>query len=310
MRVTLIHNPKAGGANTQSTNDLLLTLKAAGYEAWYSPTEKPEDLDMVLASATDLVVAAGGDGTVRAVAQRIAGRGLPLAVVPLGTANNVAGALGLLGQPPQKILEGLAQPHKTRMDAGRVKAPWGEDFFLEAAGGGLFASGLQAYDPEGEKSILRGIQAGLQTVTGFQAQTWRMWLDGQALEESLLLLEVMNTPALSHRVRLAPQADPSDGLLDVVTVADTARVNVMGYIAGLLQEKLEDLPNVNIRRCKTVRLEWDGSPFHLDAEIHAHDQSGQIAIEIWPGALEIWLPTLEQETKSDFQARLQTATEE
>ncbi|MCV5991490.1 hypothetical protein OFO94_36055, partial [Escherichia coli] len=78
----------------------------------------------------------------------------------------------------------------------------------------------------------------------------------------------MNTPALSHRVRLAPGADPTDGQLDVVTVADTARVNVIGYLTSLLQERLEELPNVSVRPCKSIRLEWDGSPFHLDAEVH------------------------------------------
>lgn len=294
MRATLIHNPNAGGANALSSNDLLLTLKNAGYEAWYSPTETPEELDQVLAQPTDLVVAAGGDGTVRAVAERLAGQGTPLAVVPMGTANNVAGALGIFGQPPLKILGGLAEPRKRPMDAGRVRAPWGEDFFLEAAGWGLFASTLHVYDPEGEKSVLRGIQAGLRTVTDFQAKQLRMWCDGEEVNEPLLLLEAMNTTALSHRVRLAPQADPADRLLDVVTVADTARVNVLSYITGLLGERLEELPNVSIRRCKQVRLEWDGSPFHLDAEVHNQDEPGEIEVEVWPGALEIWLPALEE----------------
>lgn len=295
MRATLIHNPNAGGADSLSSDQLLLALKAAGYEAWYSPTEKPEELDTVLARPTDVVVAAGGDGTVRAVAARLAGQGVPLAVVPMGTANNVAGALGIFGTPPQKILEGLAEPHKARMDAGRVRAPWGEDFFLEAAGWGLFASTLHVYDPESEKSVLRGIQAGLQTVSGFQAKRLQMWCDDEAVEEPLLLLEVMNTPALSHRVRLAPGADPTDGLLDVVTVADTARVNVIGYLTSLLQERLEELPNVTVRRCKMIRLEWDGSPFHLDAEVHNQDRSGEIEIEVWPGALEVWLPAPQPE---------------
>lgn len=292
MRATLIHNPNAGGANTLTTNQILLALKGAGYEAWYSPTEKPDELEGVLAQPADLVVAAGGDGTIRAVSERLAGRGIPLAIVPMGTANNVAGALGIFGQPPLKILEGLAEPRKRRMDAGRVKAPWGEDFFLEAAGWGLFASTLHSYDPEGEKSILRGIQAGLQTVSAFQARPLRMWCDGEEVNEPLLLLEAMNTPALGHRVRLAPQADPGDGLLDLVTVADTARVNVLSYITSLIGERLEELPNVNVRRCKRIKLEWDGSPFHLDAEVHSQDERGEIEIEIWPGALEIWLPAL------------------
>lgn len=290
MRATLIHNPNAGGANSLDSTQLLLALKAAGYEAWFSPTETPEELDPVLAHPTDLVVVAGGDGTVRAVAARLAGGRIPMAVVPMGTANNVAGALGIFGLPPQKILEGLANPRKVWLDVGRVQTPWGEDFFLEAAGWGLFASTLHTYDPEGEKSILRGLQAGLQTVSGFQAQPLRMWCDGEALEEPLLLLEVMNTPALSHRVRLAPGADPTDGLLDVVTVSDTARVSVIGYLTSLLQERLEELPNVGVRRCRHIRLEWDGAPFHLDAEVHHQDGPGEIEMEVWPQALEIWLP--------------------
>src|SRR5262245_38892601 len=93
VHVTLMHNPKAG-SGSPSKKALVAQLEHAGHRV-DSYSTKDKDFIRGLESPGDLVVIAGGDGTVRKVALRLIGRNVPIAILPLGTANNIAKALGL-----------------------------------------------------------------------------------------------------------------------------------------------------------------------------------------------------------------------
>src|SRR5256886_13726188 len=97
MRITLIHNPKAGDAK-HGKRQLMAALAKAGHHATYQSTKEP-GLKKALKKPTDLVLAAGGDGTTAKVASRLVDSGIPLSVLPLGTANNLARALGFVASP-------------------------------------------------------------------------------------------------------------------------------------------------------------------------------------------------------------------
>ena len=186
MRATLIHNAHAGGARRVSSQELESALCAIGLDTRHRPTESEADLDRLLEHPGDLVVAAGGDGTLRAVARRLAGRGVPMIPLPLGTANNLAGALGVSG-PPLELIARLAEPQRRKIDLGRAVGPWGEDVFLEGAGVGLLAATMAAYLPEDGKSPLRALQAVASTVPGgFINYTLRYTNTGN--------IEVVNVP--------------------------------------------------------------------------------------------------------------------
>jgi len=94
VRVTLIHNPGAGKQDYDA-KALLKLLRRAGHKPRYQ-SSKEKGWDRVLDKRAGLVVVAGGDGTVAGVARRMVGRGVPVAVLPDGTANNIARSLGLL----------------------------------------------------------------------------------------------------------------------------------------------------------------------------------------------------------------------
>ncbi len=92
MRVLLIHNPKAGDRK-HSKKQLIAILTRSGHQALYQSI-KERGWKKVFKKPVDLVVAAGGDGTVQKTAWQIMGSGVPLAILPLGTANNLARTLG------------------------------------------------------------------------------------------------------------------------------------------------------------------------------------------------------------------------
>lgn len=309
MQATLIYNQNSGGADSVSAEDLQDALREAGYQPNYQETSSEEDLDPIIEQARGLVVVAGGDGSVRAVATRLIDKDASLAIIPLGTANNIGKTLGVEGKP-RDIIARLAEPRRQPFDMGRVRAPWGEDYFLEATGYGLYADALASYQPDEGKSVPRALSTLSKMMANYQPHDFQVSLDGKDISGCYLLLEVLNTSATGPRLVLAPDADPGDGLLDIVRIHEDHRNGLMKYVTGLLSETLDDLPSVEVTRGRKLELSWHGFPMHIDGEVRrrpnadAEDQDpaqgadtageevseGRITIEIIPGALELYLP--------------------
>src|SRR6266480_8026717 len=140
MRITLMHNPKAGDAE-HGRKQLMAALAEAGHHATYQST-KERGFKKALKQPTDLVLAAGGDGTVGKVATRLIDSGVPLSVLPLGTANNLARTLGFVASP-EEIVANLENGSKRVFDVGLAIGPCGKEYFFESGGGGLLADYLQ-----------------------------------------------------------------------------------------------------------------------------------------------------------------------
>jgi len=126
MRVTVVHNPDAGSGDHLGS-ELLARLRDAGHAPAYASTEAAS-LTQALRAAPDVVLAAGGDGTVGAVARLMAATtpDIPMAILPVGTANNLARALGV-GGTADEIIAGLESGAMRRLDIATVRAPWGTE---------------------------------------------------------------------------------------------------------------------------------------------------------------------------------------
>ena len=141
MRITLVHNPGAGSQAKDDARKLEKLLSRAGHEPRYV-SSKDGDWKRALKKRADLVVVAGGDGTVGRVIRRMAGRDVPVAVLPSGTANNIARTFGLLDHQFDELVEGWEAARRVKLDLGVAKGPWGERYFIEGLGVGLFAAML------------------------------------------------------------------------------------------------------------------------------------------------------------------------
>ena len=301
MQATLIYNGNSGGAKSTSADALQELLEEVGFAPVYKETQSEADLDEVLAETQGLVVAAGGDGTVHAVAKRLIGNDkAALAPLPIGTANNIGKSLGVKGSL-KEVIRGLKNPKKCLLDIGSVQAPWCHDYFFEAAGCGLFADILADYDPEKGKSPLRAAGTIKDVLVGYDAKAQRFSLDAQDLSGTYVAVEVMNMKATGPRLKLAPEADPTDGLFDVACVLKPESVGLLDYLGGLFTDSFHELDNVEVLRGKKLELNWDGSPIHLDDALRPEGVTdsekpsnsaggGTVTIEVLPGALELWLP--------------------
>ncbi|GEM44475.1 diacylglycerol/lipid kinase family protein [Deinococcus cellulosilyticus] len=300
MEATLIFNQNAGGSNRVTPERLIQALEGIGYHPVYEATSSEADLEKALERAQGTVFVAGGDGTIRATALHLIGRDLHLGILPMGTANNIGRTLGIVGEPLD-VIDQYSKSISLPFDVGHVRAPWGEDYFLEACGCGLYADMLAAYNPENGKSPMRALQVMSTTLAGYQPLPVVACLDHQDISGSYLMAEVLNTQATGPRMRLAPEAHPGDGLFDVVTVNPEQRDSMFSYLGALIGGSFTDLASVSHQQGRLVEFHWMGQPFHVDGEVRPQGATGplegaegQVVIELLQGALHMLVPAREE----------------
>jgi diacylglycerol kinase (ATP) len=299
MRVTVMYNPEAGNARP-TWRQIERALHVAGHDfRCFSTKEKgwKKGLD----KPADVVVAAGGDGTVGKVAKALAGRGVPLAIMPVGTANNIARSLELEGSP-DVLIERWTNAHRTPFDLGIAKGPWGREEFVESVGLGIFAHLIamakkaderRFADSLGDRTVMRLARARLlYTLLNYPPRRWRVTIDGDEQVVEGVWLSVTNIRSIGPRLAVAPNADSGDGLLDVVIVtADEAG----GLADALLSGATGASPAMSLgtRRARHVRLSGDLDEAHIDDEPwkrgSRHQRRPVVDVSVVPGALEVLL---------------------
>ena len=299
MRILLVHNPKAGSEGHQS-EDLIKALKRAGHKAIYQ-SSKERGMTKALEKKIDLVVVAGGDGTVSKVACRLVAlkSKVPLSVLPLGTANNFARTLGFcLSQ--KELIERLSDGKCDCFDVGVACGPWGKRYFFEGAGAGLFADYLKAPRKDGEKEkakskaeeMRRHVEALRRRLQHYRAYRWEIELDGEDLSDRYLLWHAMNIRSVGPVLALAADAKTNDGAFDFVGAREQDRKGLLDYLKARASGKRPRFP-ISEKRFTRMRLRWKKAPLHFDDEHWPDDDEKrprQCDIEIFvnDSALKIW----------------------
>jgi diacylglycerol kinase family enzyme len=268
VRVTLIHNPGAGSQAGGDAPRLVKLIEAAGHAVRYQ-SAKDEDWKDALRKPADLVVVAGGDGTVARVTRRMVGRGVPVALLPSGTANNIARTLGLVGRPFEELVRGWQDARRVKLDVGIAEGPWGERYFVEGVGAGLFAS-LLSRPKRRKKNSTNVVEGALRRLKEAAARCEPVELvaalDGKDISGRYLLLEAVNLRYVGPNLFLAPDSQPGDGELDVVLVTEAERARLLEYLEKWQQnrERLAVLPT---RRGRRLQIEWNGFELHIDDQL-------------------------------------------
>ncbi len=286
MKVSLLYNEDAGEGVL--ANHLRHWLERAGHELAHL-VEKDSDLDKV-AEQTDLVVAAGGDGTVWRGVRAVSGKRTPLAILPLGTANNIARSLGIEGSVPE-LINGWKSAVRRPLDVGIARGAWGESGFVEAVGSGLIPHGIAAMEsrpePEGEDAdskLARAVRTYRDVLSHLTPRSWRLSVDGQRIDGEFLLVEVLNIRSIGPNLVLSPEANPSDGLFDVVTAGEEHRQEIDDY----LRQRIKGWEGrLSLPRRRARRVEIDGwEEMHLDDQVLSGPAFSSVSIEILPGAVQ------------------------
>lgn len=292
-RLLAVINPKAGSCTAEDVRAALnRQLPAAGWQPTMVEIDAapiPYLVRQALDDGCDLVVAAGGDGTVSEVAQALVGTQTPLGILPVGTANVLARDLGI-----PLDLEGacalLAGQHAVAaIDALRV----GERYAIVSIGIGIYSEVVKATDSATKKRFGRLAYGWtlLRRLAGYQSHRFTIVADGQRRRSRALLVLVANTPSVGlEPFRWGEHIAPDDGIADVcVVTARTLRAYVALAVRALFRRQAED-PNVSYLRARRVIdiATRHPLPLQVDGEIIGATPT---RIEVVPAALRVVVPS-------------------
>jgi len=240
------------------------------------------------------------------VARRLVGCEAPFAILPLGTANNLATKLGWAG-PLEEVVERLADARPQPFDVGLARGPWGTHRFIEGVGMGPFARAMAFLDAEWDdivhepnkpkKELARDARLLRAFLHESIPRRWQVTVDGEPVEGPFVLVEIQNTGLIGPNLRIAPDAEVADGRFDVVLVGDADRQALAAYIDRVLDGD-ETPPILPTRRTRHVHLAVEATRIHIDDEVWPDSETPpppldapfEVDIRVEPGALTALVP--------------------
>jgi YegS/Rv2252/BmrU family lipid kinase len=293
MRMGIIINPVSGRAGRRpgtAARRLALAhglLDDSQIDAEVSLTSGPGDA-AVLARAwidrgCDRVIAWGGDGTVSDAAGPLVGTRVSLGIVRSGSGDGLARGLGI-PRDPARALAIATSTHTRAIDVGR----FGDRHFLNVAGIGFDAAVAQAFHASRGRGVIGYLIGALTRVWTYRPRFYHLDLEGTILTGPRFLVAFANSRQYGNDVVLAPDADPSDGMLDVLVVADGMPLQQFWRARRLLVRRRHPADGMIRLRVRTARVSGDVLVCHLDGE--PYDARGSVAVSIEPAALQVAVP--------------------
>lgn len=285
-----IINPSAGHGNCKkiiraidkslSHLDLQYDIKILQYkgQAFFIAREA--------SNAFDAVVAVGGDGTVNEVFNGIVGTEAVLGIIPAGTGNGFARAIGLplrVNKACKVLIEGDVKS----IDIGKMD----DRYFLGTAGIGFDA--LISRFAGKKLGPVRGMWiyfiAGALVFRRYKAQSIGLEIDSRKVEVRPLIIAVANTTRYGGRALIAPDARPDDGLFDICVIQQMGALKLLWHLPKLFKGKHIKLSNVTVYRGKNVTITASKPmPVHVDGE--AIDSCSSMKFTLLPNILKMLVP--------------------
>jgi YegS/Rv2252/BmrU family lipid kinase len=289
MRIGFVINPISGGAGWRHD-----TGRARRDVAEAGAREAGVDAEIALTDrqghATELargfvargldVIAWGGDGTINETAGPLIGTRATLGIVPSGSGDGLARGLRL----PRAIDDALRLAMTgtaCAIDVGYL----GGRHFLNIAGIGLDAAIAGAFNERTKRGLSGYVSVGLRFFWSYTSETYRVELHNESREGRRLIVGFANSREYGHGMVLAPDADPSDGWLDMVVVDGGSPVRQIWRARRLAFLRRRPAQGVTRARVQSARITGDRLRCHVDGETFT--TSGTVDVSIVPRALRI-----------------------
>jgi len=291
--VRLIHNPGAGEGKYSKT-EIVKIMNEHGYKCSYVSSEKKSLED--IKPETQFIAIAGGDGTIRKTIMSLLSKKLkfkrPIALLPFGTANNIATSLGINEDVSKNV--STWDDYKLRnFDVGQAIGLDKAAYFIEALGFGLFPKLIETLDntdttdietPEEEFEL--ALKQLLKITKSYRAVKCKITIDGKTIEKNCIMAEIMNISRLGPNLKLSEKADPGDGFFDVVIVGEEDRAIMEKYIEDIASGKNLPFPIEPIL-AKEIDIKWKGTDLHIDDERLSDQKKYKLSISILHSLLEV-----------------------
>lgn len=290
MDVAVLVSAAAGRGRAHAAGETVLReLRAAGLGPRVLPATTGAEAESqgraAVAAGAAALVAVGGDGSAHAALQAVAGTGTPLGVVPAGTGNDLALALGAPADPAsaaRAIAADLAAGERRTLDAGRVGDRWWATVLCCGFDSAVTDRANRLRWPRGRRRYDLAVLVELARLHPYEV-TLRLD-DGEPRTLPATMIAVGNTAWYGGGLAICPGADPADGRFDVTVVGPTTRRELIRTRPRLAEGTHVEHPSVSVFRAARVELSSPGVTAYADGEPVA---PLPVVVECVPGALTV-----------------------
>ena len=290
----LIINPISGTRSKKGLTTIVRNhLKPLGINISVEETKSGGDAfhlaSEAVAKGYEMVISAGGDGTVNEVANALAFSECTLGILPFGSGNGLARSLGI----PQDTFAALKviEAGKTmKCDRGIVNS---HPFYC-TFGIGFDAAVSEKFASMKKRGRITYIRSAFREFLNYRSQAYAIIIDGKVITEKALLIAVCNAPQYGNNAFIGPKAKLTDGMLDVTVVHADNPFNTlmmsMDMFTGML-DKNRGIGTFRVPSITIVRIE--SGPVHLDGE--PMQMGKKLDISCQKGALKVFAPEKQTE---------------
>jgi diacylglycerol kinase (ATP) len=272
-RVTVLTNPASGHGNAPHAAERAIArfqqrgvdvCGIVGTDAGHARRL----VDAELSRGTDALVVVGGDGIVSVALQALALGDVPLGIIPAGTGNDHAREYGLPTGDPAAAADVVVDGSVETVDLGRIKGANGTDRWF----GTVMAAGFDSLVSDRTNRMswphgrMRYNVAMVAELSKLRLLPFRLTFDGEELVTDLTLAAFGNTRSYGGGMLICPDADHSDGQLDVTMVQSASRTKLIRLFPTVFKGTHVDLDQVRTARAKVITVDSPGINAYADGE--------------------------------------------
>jgi diacylglycerol kinase (ATP) len=297
-QVTALTNPVSGhGTAVRAAHTAITRLQQRGVEVVEIIGDDAEDARYLAGAAveegTDALMVTGGDGVVSNALQVLAGTDIPLGIIPAGTGNDHAREFGIPTRDPEAAADVVVDGWTETIDLGLIQCgegrkKWDKWFGTVAAAGFDSLVTDRANRMSWPHGRLRYYIAMLAELSQLRMLPFRMVLDGtKVIDADITLAAFANTRSYGGGLLICPNADPTDGLLDITMAHSASRTKLVRLFPTVMKGTHVDLDEVSTARAKSIHVECPGINVYADGDFACPLPAEISAV---PGALQILRP--------------------
>jgi YegS/Rv2252/BmrU family lipid kinase len=234
----------------------------------------------LVAAGAERVVAWGGDGTINEVAGPLVGTTTALGIVPAGSGDGIACSLGL-PLATDRALEVALTKRTAAVDVGFL----GARHFLNIGGIGFDAAVGRAFNARKKRGGFGYLTGGLAMAFSYRSLPYEVRLDDQVWSGERFVIVFANGREYGNHVVIAPDADPSDGRLDVVLVSSGPVLRQFWRARRLLVRQRSPAEGLLRTRAQTASVSGDELVCHVDGEVF--EATGKVDVRVVPGGIQV-----------------------
>ncbi|MDX1891093.1 diacylglycerol kinase [Mycolicibacterium sp. 050158] len=297
-RITVLTNPASGhGSAPHAAERAIAQFQRRGLDvvavAGTDPQHARQLVEGALERGMDALVVVGGDGIVALALQVLARTDVPLGIIPAGTGNDHAREFGVPTKDPEAAADVIADGRTTTVDLGRIRGADGTDRWF----GTVMAAGFDSLVTDRTNRMrwphgrMRYNVAMVAELSKLRLLPFRLTFDGGGdVDTDLTLAAFGNTRSYGGGMLICPDADPTDGLLDVTMLASASRARLIRLFPTVFKGTHVELDEVRTARAGVITVECVASPritAYADGEFVC---PLPVEVSAVPGALRILRP--------------------